>query len=138
MSKHELDAETRALISNPVFHELIAEGRADIAAGRTVTLEELDRRDPPSPEEREFAEAYSRALDLLEAAQGREVDDGQARTMLAVLSALEHVRGRGTVEQLAKDAGVSARSIRVVAAALKGAGIGAEPRPLAEVAAKAS
>src|SRR5947209_7297383 len=104
MTEQKMDAETRALSRSPVFQELNAEGRASAAEG-TLTLEELERRRPTSPEDREFAAAYGRALDLLEQAQGSEVTDAQGRTLRAVLSAVDHRRGRGTVQRLARDAG---------------------------------
>jgi len=117
------DAETRALSSSPVFQALIAEARASAVDAATVPLDDREHR----TDEREFAEAYSRALDLLETSQGAEVTDQQGRTLRAVLTALDYVRGRGTVEQLAREAGVPVRSVRVIAAALSAASVGARP-----------
>jgi hypothetical protein len=112
------DAETRALSGSPVFQALIAEGRASRAEGWT-SVEELNAKKPLPVDAAAFGQTYSLAMAALEEVQGSTASDSQGLLVRTVLSAVDVLRGKGTVEQLAREAGVPARSVRAVALAME-------------------
>lgn len=116
----DFDAETRALSDSPVFHALIAEGRASRTEGWTP-VSELNAKKPLPADAAAFGRAYSLAMSALEEVQGSTASNSQGLLVRTVLSAIDVLRGKGTAEQLAREAGVPARSVRVVVLAMKAA-----------------
>lgn len=116
---NERDAEMRALWANPAFRTLLERSRRSAAEQGTISLDELDRRRPPTEAAKAHAAAYLEALDRLEEEQDAEVTDDQGRVLHLVLTAAAYARGQGALAQLAEDSGCPEAEIRAAAAALQ-------------------
>lgn len=103
-----------------MFRALIAEGRASRAEGWT-SLEELNAKKPLPADAAAFGRAYSLAMSALEDVQGSAASGSQGLLVRTVLSAIDVRRGQGTAVQLAKEAGVPARSVQAVVLAMEAA-----------------